>query len=184
MKWECQIEMRCKVFLATRFCQNAATAIYSNTQVNGLMMGTEMDIALPLLTSNGGYRKQSFYLDGTFGRFYYAPNTPEGETQIRILCSGNVRTGLSDLLLSDLSPGNPGLHVEHDALSSEGVPVMLALDFDLERIRRFHDSLELFGRTGILYCFDFQKPVLEKYLGTLAQIQTVDLDKVKMRFGI
>jgi len=182
MKWEYQTELRCKALLTARFCQDTATAIYSDAQVSGLMLGTGMDMALTLLLSTGGYHRQYFRLDGTFERFYYAPNNPEGETQIKILCSGSAKSALSNLLLSDLAPGNPGLRVEHDALSHEGVPVLLAFEFDLERLRRFHDSLELFGQSGLVYCFDFQKPPLEKYLGTMARFQTIDIKKTERRF--
>ena len=182
MRWEYQTEIRCKALLSARFCKDVATSIYSDADVNGLMLGTGMDMALPLLTSTGGYRRQYFRLDGTFERFYFAPNTPEGESQIRILCSDSVKSALNNLLLSDLVPKEPGLRVDHDALSNDGIPILFAFEFDMERLRRFHDSLELFGETGMVYCFDFQKPVLEKYLGTLAGIQTIDLEKVERRF--
>ena len=141
-------------------------------------------MALTLLNSNGGYSRQFFRLDGTFERLYFAPNTPEGEIQVKILCSGEVREALQDLLLSDLHPPQPGLRVEHDALRDDGAPVLLAYEFDLERLRRFRDSLQLFGGTGLVICFDFQQHVLEEYLAGLTEFQTVSLEKVRQRFGI
>ena len=184
MKWEYQTELRCKALMNSRFCQDAATAIYTdiNTQVNGLMLGSGIDMALALLTSAGGYHRQYFRLDGTFERLYYAPDTPEGEAQVRIICSGEVRKSLEKLLLSDLLPGDPGLRIEHDAFDHNGIPVLLAFDFDLERIRRFRNSAELLNQTGRVICFEFQEPVLEKYLGPLAEFQTISLEKVEGRF--
>ena len=182
MRWEYQTELRCKALLTSRFCQNSKTAVYGDANVGGLMLGAGMDMVLPLLTSRGGNRRQYFRMDGTFEHFYYAPNTREGETQVRILCAKGVRSSLRDLLVFDLAPKRPGLRVEHDAVSAEGTPVLLAFGCDLERIRRFHDALELLGQSGIVYCFEFQKPPLEKYLGSLAQFQTIDLKKTERRF--
>jgi hypothetical protein len=182
MKWEYQTELRCKALMEIRFWQNTATAIYRHANVNGLMLGAGMDMALPLLTSTGGHKRQYFYLDESFERFYYAPNTPEGEAQIRIICSVDARNELSDLLLSDLAPMNPGLYIEHDALTHEGVPVLLAFDFDMQRLRRFHMALNQPGTAGEVYCFDFQKPLLEKYLDGMATFKSIDLEKTRRRF--
>ncbi|MDR1630769.1 MAG: hypothetical protein LBS36_11270 [Oscillospiraceae bacterium] len=182
MKWEYQTELRCKALMNTRFCRDSATTIYTDGRTNGLMLGTDMDMAPLLLTSSGGYRRQYFRLDGTFDRFYFVPNTPDGETQLKILCSASVTNDLRKLLLSDLQAKDNGLRIEHDALTRNGTPVLLAFDFDMERIRRFHDSLEMFGQNGLIYCFDFQKPALETYLGTLAGFQTIDMGKVVKRF--
>jgi len=143
-----------------------------------------MNMALTLLVSTGGYNRQFFRLDGTFERLYFAPNTPEGETQVKILCSSEIRGTLRDLLLSDLQPQQPGLRVEHDALRDDGTPVLLAYEFDLERLRRFRDSLQMFGGSGLVICFDFQQAVLEEYLAGLVEFQAVSLGKVRRRFGI
>ena len=113
----------------------------------------------------------------------YQSNTPEGEIQIKIMCLGTIREALRDLLLSDLQPPQPGLRVEHDALRYDGTPVLLAYEFDLERLRRFRDSQQMFGGSGLVVCFDFQRAVLEEYLAGLAKFQTVSLIKARQRFG-
>jgi len=184
MKWEYQTELRCKVLMTTRFCQDAATMLYPGGQARALMLGADMEMALTLLNSTGGHKRQFFRLDGTFERFYFAPNTPEGETQVKILCSSEIREELRQLLLSDLQPPQPGLRVEHDALRDDGVPVLLAYEFDMEHLRRFRDSLQMFGDFGLVVCFDFQQAVLEEYLVGLAEFQAVSLEKVRRRFGI
>jgi hypothetical protein len=182
MKWEYQTELRCKVMMTTRFCQDAATMLYPGGQARAIMLGAGMGMALTLLNSTGGYNRQFFRLEGTFERFYFAPNTTEGETQVKILCSREIREELRQLLLSDLRPPQPGLRVEHDALRGDGVPVLLAYEFDMERLRRFRDSLQMFGGRGLVVCFDFQQAALEEYRAGLMEFQAVSLEKVKRRF--
>ena len=138
--------------------------IYPGGQTRALMLGVDMTMALTLLNSTGGYKRQFFRLDGSFERLYFAPNTPEGEMQVKMMCSSEIREALRQLLLSDLQPSQQGLRVEHDALRDNGTPVLLAYEFDLERLRRFRDSLQMFGGRSLVICFDFQQAVLEKYL--------------------
>ena len=85
---------------------------------------------------------------------------------------------------SDLRTGVPPVSIDCDALDTEGRPVLLSLCFDMPRIKRFRDALELFGYTGRIFCFDFQAPVLQIYMGGLADIQPVSLEKVVKEFHI
>ena len=100
---------------------------------------------------------------------------------IRLLCSPALLKGLKNLLLSDLQPPCPDYGLEHDAVS-EGIPVLLAFDFDMLRLSRFRTALSFHGLTGNLVCFDFQKPVLQQYFGEAATIETIDLKKFEGRF--
>lgn len=182
MKWEHQTELRLRSFVDTWFCHNPIRAWYNSGNIIGLMLGDDMETAQQLLTSTGGYRQSGFRLDGSFDRFWFCPNTPEGETQLQILLSGPVYGEIRQLLLSDLMPKTKNTAIEHDAWISKSKPVLLALDFDMPRIKRFHDALELFGKTGQLFCFDFQVPALRTYMGPLAEIKSVSLEKTRRRF--
>jgi len=42
----------------------------------------------------------------------------------------------------------------------------------------------MFGGSGLVICFDFQRAVLEEYLAGLAEFQAVSMEKVRQRFGI
>ena len=178
MKWEYQTELRCKAMLTGRFCQSDR-AVYDKANVVGLMTGSSMKTALALLTSTGSRNRLYFRLDETFTKFYFLPNNSEGESLLKILCSAEARYELRELLLSDLANENPELPMEHDAVDSGGLPVLLAYEFDMERIRRFRKSLELFDMRGVVYCFDFQQAVLSEYFGSLVKIQAISMEKVK-----
>lgn len=75
----------------------------------------------------------------------------------------------------------PDYGLEHDAVS-DGMPVLLAFDFDILRLSRFRTALSFHGLTGSLICFDFQKPTLQQYFGDAAIIDTIDLKKFEGRF--
>ena len=183
MKWETRAELRLLSLVESRFCRNPARSWYSDENVIGLMLGDSMDTALQLLNSRGGYKRSHYRPDAGFSHFWFCPNTPEGELQLRLLTSPAYGQ-LCRLLVSDLQTGTPTVAMEHDALDTEGRPVLLALDFDLPRLRRFRSALELFGCTGLIFCFDFQAPVLHAYMGGLADVQPISLEKAMKEFHI
>jgi hypothetical protein len=187
MKWEYRTELRVKTFLsyhASRgiFSKGAASPCYlPATPVKALFIGNGMDTALKLMESTGGVQKSYFYLDSSFDYFHYIPDDAAGDTMLKLLCSPALLKGLRSLLLSDLQPPCPDYGLEHDAVS-DGMPVLLAFDFDMLRISRFRTALSFHGLTGNLVCFDFQKPVLQQYFREAAAIETIDLKKFEGRF--
>lgn len=128
MKWERQTELRLRAMIAARFCHDPDRAWYREDDIIGLMLGDNMEIALKLLRSDGGYRQSGYRPDASFERFRFCPNTPEGEKQLRILTSP-AYTQVRQLLLSDLNGTPLNESIEHDAWESDGQPVLLALDF-------------------------------------------------------
>lgn len=179
MKWESQTEFRMYAVMEGRLSKSLPFQA-RDRPVAGLMLGDNMDTAYQLLTSDGGRRHDGFRPEGSFPRFLYCPTAPDGEAQLRLLVSPEWEQ-IRQWLLSGLSSKAETFPIEHDAWES-GRPVLLALDFDLPRLKRFHDALGLFGRTGQVVCFDFQAPALQKYLNGLAEIQVVSLEKTERRF--
>ena len=94
-------------------------------------------------------------LDTSFEHFHYLPNAPEGELLLKLLTAPDQMLQLNRLLLSDMLPAKEDLPIEHDALSAEGKPVLLAYDFDMQRITRFNAGLHAYRKPGIIICFDF-----------------------------
>lgn len=136
---------------------------------------------MKLLTSTGGFQKSYFYLDTSFDYFHYIPDSREGEILLQLLCSKELMAQLQELLLSDLQPPCPNYGLEHDAVSGN-VPVLLAFDFDLLRLSRFHTALSLHELCGNLICFDFQKEVLQQYFNNTATITSINLETLKGDF--
>lgn len=183
MKWESQTELRLYALLESKLCRE--NSVYADGDLGGLMLGGSMDMAYELLTSTGGYKRNGFQLRDTFPRFYYCPNTAQGILQLRCTLCPGVMAELRTLLLSDLLPPLPDAVMEQDAVDAQGRPVLLALDFDMARIKRYHDACEMFGIQGHLFCFDFQAAALEKYMAhTHAVVESVSLEKVIRRYSL
>lgn len=187
IKWEYRTELRVKTFLAFHasrgiLSKGATVPCYlPDTPIKALFIGNGMGTALKLMESSGGPQKSYFYLDSSFDYFHYIPDDSAGVTMLKLLCSPALLMALRGLLLSDLQPPCPDYGLEHDAVS-DGMPVLLAYDFDMLRLSRFRTTLSFHGLTGNLICFDFQKPVLQQYFGETATIETIDLKKFEGRF--
>ena len=55
---------------------------------------------------------------------------------------------LNQLLLSDCFPQREDLPIEHDGIDSQENPILLAYDFDMQRINRFNTGLNVYGYPG------------------------------------
>lgn len=188
LKWEYRTELRVKAMLGYHVSRgvlssgNLEPAYGPNAPVKALLIGKDMDTALKLMTSTGGFRKSYFCLDKSFDCFHYLPLGHAGEVLLRVLCSPQVMDGLRQLLLSDLHPPRPNLSLEHDAVTDDGLPVLLAFDFDMLRLVRFHTALSFQDLKGHLICFDFQADVLKRFFADKIETETIDLEKFERRF--
>lgn len=187
MKWEYRTELKVKALLSYHASRGILSGsgisprYHPDTPIKALLIGEGMDTALKLMESTGGFQKSYFYLDSSFDFFHYIPDDAAGITMLRLLCSPSLQKTLRSLLLSDLQIPCPDYGLEHDAVS-DGMPVLLAFDFDMLRLSRFRTALSFHGLTGNLICFDFQKPVLQQYFGDAVVIDTIDLKKFEGRF--
>ena len=187
MKWEYRTELKVKTMLNYHIShgvlnrEHISPCYPPDTPIKALLIGTDMDTSLKLLTSTGGFQKSYFYLDTSFDYFHYLPAAPAGVTLLQLLASPYLSAALRQLLLSDLQPACPDYGLEHDA-STNGIPVLLAFDFDMLRLSRFNTALSFHGLSGHIICFDFQKAVLQQYFGEAVTIETIDLQKFEGRF--
>ena len=187
MKWEYRTELKVKALLSYHASRGILSGsgggprYHPDTPIKALLIGEGMDTALKMMESTGGFQKSYFYLDSSFDYFHYIPDDDAGMTMIRLLCSPAMMKALKNLLLSDLQAPCPDYGLEHDAVS-DGLPLLLAFDFDMLRLSRFRTALSFHGLTGSLICFDFQKPVLQQYFGEAVAIDTIDLEKFEGRF--
>ena len=101
---------------------------------------------------------------------------------LKLLVHPEIMEKLDNLLLSDLGCRSDSIPLEHDATDASGNPILLAYDFDMQRINRFNTGLNVYGRSGNLICFDFQIPVLKKYLTATIHFSSIDLCKFKRAF--
>ena len=179
LKWEYKTEVRLNAFLQHYLQDFPYTG---HPKIRAILTGKDMDTAYQLLTSTGGYRRSLFMIDTSFEHFHYLPNTPEGETLLKLLVRPRLMKQLDQLLLSDLGPRQPDLPIEHDGVDASGNPAVLAYSFDMQQINRFNTGLNVYGKKGVLICFDFQIPCLKRYLTSDIRFSSIDL--VKFRKGV
>lgn len=174
MKWSGKAEQR---------LYGVLTGILLNKgiQVNdfvGLMLGNDMRTGFSQLNSKGGVKNSFFKLDNTFNEFYYVPANKEGDLQLKLLIDSEKRAKLRDSVMQSFRLTDSLFPFAADGVDTEDRVTLLSYEFDMEKIRKFKSGLEMFEKTGIVICFDFQRKVLEEYFGNLARIVTLNKDWV------
>ena len=178
LKWEHKTEIKLNAFLQHSL---QGFPYIGHPRIRAMMFGDTMETALRLLTSTGGYKRSLFMLDDSFEHFHFLPSNDQGETLLKLLVKPELMAALDRLLLSDQENLKGDIPFEHDAVASNETPTLLAYDFDMQRICRFNKGLDVYGMSGNLICFDFQKAVLKQYFRETVSIETIDLKKFEGR---
>jgi len=167
MKWSSKAEQK----LIGAVDGSLELAGWRQQELSALMLGTDMSMALPLLQSNGKFRRQCFSVDETFPSMLYAPLDAAGCRLVQLYCSTFARHRLRKILLAGRDPPRfPRYPCDYEEDSRS---VLLACEFDLQKIVHFKNGLELFDERGVAICFEFQREPLEAFLGDLADIRPV-----------
>lgn len=175
MKWEYQSELRLNNLLQTEICQHRLTKQFLNVKQTPIVFGSDMEQMAPLMGVGGDGRHNYFILDGLFEHFYYLTCDHHGELVLQLLCDTEQRTVLDDILSQDLAPRRPDWIVDNDAMDGDS-PVLFAYTCDMPRIKRFNTALGLHGKTGTLFCFDFQEETMRQICGQGVDIQCIDFE--------
>ena len=179
LKWEHKTEIKLNAFLQHSL---QGFPYCGQPEIRAMMFGDNMETALRLLSSTGGYRRSLFMVDDSFEHFHFIPSNTHGEILLELLLHPKMTARLDQLLLSDQKSLRVNIPMEHDAIASDGTPTLLAYDFDMQRLRRFNKGLDVYGMSGNLICFDFQIPVLEKYMSSNVRFSSIDLTKFRKEF--
>ena len=181
MKWESRSEE--KVFAVINHFLRQTLTGYVNNSLKTIMIGRNMEIALQILKSTGGYKHGYLMLDGTFYNLLFLPRNEDGIMILKILCSRDIENQTRSILMYNLETPPTSTIVDCDGIDNDGNPVLFAYDFDLERIARFNAGLSGRSKKGSITCFDFQKETLEKYCNLeFITVNTISKDKYKRRF--
>lgn len=175
MKWEYKAEMRLKALLEMELCQTRLPAQFLRAQQAAIVFAADMSQMAPLMGVGMDKRHNYFVLDGNFEHFYYLTSDHHGEVILQLLCDPDEKAVLDGILCSGFDPSRPGWLTEHDAMDGE-TAVLLAYTCDLPRIRRFNAALEQMGRTGTLFCFDFQADAMRQICTLGVDVQCIDFD--------
>ena len=178
IKWAYKAEMRTKAVLERLLCIERLPTQYSPESIKGLVLGNSMELAFEILKKS---RQHYLILDDNYENFYFVTNDEKGEMLVRLLCRPDLCDELDEILTDDLYPARKGALIDHDAVTEDGRPVLLAYKCDLKRIRKFDTALALQEKTGIIICFDYQAEVLRRYCCDAVEFQTLDFEKTERR---
>lgn len=181
-KWDYRAEQRAKALLKSTICYERLNEQYKPEHLNGLLLGSGLELFNQIMTTADSNARCFFLLDGSYEHFYYLTNDRYGEVLVKLLCAPAKLAALERIISQDLLPKQPELPIENDAVDMNGNPVLFAYFLDIPRINRFCNGIQLYGRQGTLICFDFQSEALRSFFGSKVQIQAIRFDKFERSF--
>ena len=174
MKWEYQAEMRLKALLQIALCQNRLPGQFGAAELSAILFGSHMGQA-PALLDADTKGKDHFIQDGSYDHFYFLTCDQRGDVILYLLLHPDEKAVLDGILSQGLDPARPNWAVVNDAMDGDS-PVLFGYTCDMPRIMKFDNVLHIHGRTGTLYCFDFQEDAMRQVCGPNVEIRHIDFE--------
>ncbi len=168
-RWYDNVELRLRILLSQ--------VSRDSDNINALVFGNSIDAVKYFLSENG---KKVSILNSTFNKFSFIPLDRNGEVQLKVMLNEEIYNNF----LRIASNGNIKdtiFNIEHDWVEN-GVPVLLAVDFDIKRILNFIKEINYNGINGKIVCFDFQKEVIDVYCGENISFTPISAEKFRQAF--
>jgi hypothetical protein len=118
------------------------------------------------------------FLSNAYLPFYYITNDEYGDFQLKLLCCDDKVDVLRRSISNSFMPKNIHYPIEHDALTEDGIPVLFCWLLDIPRLLRFFSGLSRSEVTGRVMAFEFQRDLIEGYLGSKVEFAPISFDKV------
>lgn len=147
-------------------------------RLQALILAKDMSMMERLLASDGGIKRELFYLDDAYESYYYLPAVGCGKLQYRLLMKPVLERRLERILenVMQLCPGT-GICRRTD---QEGCPVYFCWLLELWQIRRIADQTARSGK-GKVVCLDYQVEALRSCLGESVSIMGLNAEKVEVQ---
>lgn len=174
MKWEYQAEMRLKALLQIELCQNRLPGQFGGAELGAILFGSDISQVPALLNADTKCRNH-FIQDGSYHHFYFLTNDHYGDIILYLLLHPDEKDALDNILAQGLDPARPNWSVVNDAMDGDN-PVLFGYTCDMPRIMKFDNVLHIHGRTGTLYCFDFQEDAMRQVCGPNVEIRRIDFE--------
>ncbi len=159
LKWEYRTEVRLNAFLQ-HYLQGYP--YNGHPQIRAIMTGNRHGNGFPAVYQYRRIQKRACLCWIPPMNISIICQIPGRETLFKTAGSvPEIMKKLDKFLLSDLGSRSQTFPSTMMGWTLLGTPV-LAYDFDLHRINRFNTGLNVYGRSGMMICFDFQIPGPEK----------------------
>jgi len=153
---------------------------------NAIMFGKDMETALKILESNGGPRDSNDFeflsFDNTYQNIYFIPLDGHGIYQLNLIIQRNWQDAIRYSIFPESYMDTDSLSVDCDGFDGDAQYILSFLDGNIGRLKRFKEaSFDSKTKKYEVVCFDWQKDMVEKYMGsnvTIKEVTEEDLSKM------
>ncbi len=137
-------------------------------RMDAVIMGDTMEFLNELLVSDGGMKGDLFQVDDIYEHDYYIPMDREALIQVLLLADAGKREKLFQFLCTALKQREDTEYQVSAGIDGEGKPVYFCYELDMRHLLRVKQELE-WRQEGSIFCFSYQRPVLELFFGKEAK---------------
>jgi len=181
-QWYELVEARYSAEVQAYISRGLLLAQYKGEDVGGIMIGDNLDVLYKYLTAETKTGIIRDFFTKIYHPFYFITNDHHGEALLRILCDNNKMTELTSGMFNKYLPPNPKHYIEHDAFTEDEKPALFCFLLNIPRLAKFKTGIELYKETGRVITFDFQKDMLERYLGKEVEVRALSIRTLIERF--
>ena len=172
MRWAKKMERAMK-----SFAERESMKCGKLRRFDAVVMGDAIEFLTELLASDGGVKGNLFQIDDIYEHYYYVPTVAEAWIQVMLLTEGRKRERLYRFLCTALSKPDDSGHQASAGMDGSGNPVYFCYELDMRQLLRVRQELE-WKQKGSIFCFSYQRPVLEVFLGKGVLYREIVTEKV------
>ena len=172
MRWAKKMERAMK-----SFAERESIKCGKLRQFDAVVMGDTIEFLAELLASDGGVKGDLFQVDDIYEHYYYVPTVAEAQIQVLLLTDAKKREKLYGFLCTALEQAGHNGYRLSAGMDRLGNPVYFCYELDLCQLLRVRQEME-WRQMGTIFCFPYQRPVLESFFGTEVLYREIVTEKV------
>jgi len=168
IKWG-NVERTWREEIQMGICTTLLKSQYHGVDIGCILIGKNLDVLEQYLAKQMKLKGTKKFLGGGIYRnLFYVTNDERGIVQLKLLLSPERYAGLVNKVKEKRGLKPLPLHypIDCDALTEEGIPVLMAFLPNIPRMIRFKAGLREQKMRGILIGFDSQQEMLQRWLGS------------------
>lgn len=159
MRWAKKMERAMKSFAEKESMKGGRLRRF-----DAVVMGDTIEFLNELLISDGGIKGNLFQIDDIYEHYYYVPGILEAGIQVQLLTDAGKRKRLYQFLCTALKETAGTEYRLWAGADESGNPVYFCYELDMRRLLGIRQELA-WKRKGSIFCFSYQRPVLELFFG-------------------
>ena len=182
MKWNRQGEGKAQVLIEDIVSMNCSSN-YEELD-NAIMFGKDINTAKEILDSNGGLKDSNDFemlsFDNTYTNIYYITLDENGLYQLSLLIQKNWYNSIRKSIFPSEFIDFSYLSVDCDAFDKQNNKyILMFLDGNIGKLKRFKEAaFDNKNKKFEVVCFDWQKEMLQEYLGNNISLLAITTDKL------